>query len=439
MKRISVFFFVFLLATSIFSFLVRTSVGEEHVYGIASSVDLAKPVSEAYEYNMSGKYVNMVRNPGFEEGLEGWDKRQSWRPDLDMWSNITVDSTVSHSGKNSVRIEQHNFGYGYVRQIFYVGNQTVKYFRASAWARSDKATFEKQWFDLLVFVVYEDGKEERFDEQFSHGTHDWEYKSLLVSANETKRLNHVRVYVRFQEEGGVAWFDDVSFVWVDTDAQVRCVDKESESLANAEVEVYAGSELLSAKYTDENGTASFLLAANVTHSFLVYWSGMVVGSKDVRLFQATDLLILCDVSFETGKVTMALHDIFGQPLSGSVVEVYFRSLTSRQDLLVGQFATDSRGEVQFSVLLGSAELTVLLDHNGEVYESSKLISVEPETEIKIEVGLVKLAGQVLPVGQFVLYCILGFFLASIIATLLYDMYRWKRTAKVPIVKSERMK
>jgi len=369
------------------------------------------------------KYINLIENSGFEEGLDGWNIR------IGRGAEIDLDPTVSFSGNQSLRIRRTDYGYGYASQNFYFGNQTVKNFLLSGWAKSENATTRYHFFDLWGRAFYEDGESELYTRvEFSHGTHDWEYRSLAIAFNESKRVDYVTVYVRFQDEGGTVWFDDISFVWTDANVQVRCVDESSVSLINANIKLYSGVELIEERYTDENGIANFLLSTNNTYSLVIYWKGIVVERKDdVEVLNDVELLLSCDVSFETELVSIFLKDILGRSLQNKEVEVRFRLLTSTEYFLVEHFSTDENGKIEGSLLAGPGEIRVLFTSGGDVYEAKKVLVVGPNSNIELRFGFVNLFGLILPVADFALYSVVGVFLSITLPQLFYYIYCWKKS------------
>ena len=380
-----------------------------------------KIVASADDFYSVEKYVNVVENSGFEEVLEGWELR------VGRGAEIVVDPGVSLSGNPRLRIKRTDYGYGYARQRLYFGNRTAKNFLLSGWARSEFVTAKYHFFDLLAVPVYEDGSSEWSHVEFSHGTHDWEFKSLALSLNESKRVDNITIYVRFQDESGTAWFDDISFVWVDANVQVKCVDESSANLVNALVRVYSGLELLGERYTGENGTVDFLLSANDTYSFLVYWKGVVVERKDdVEVLEDVNLVFTCDVSFETVPFSLFLRDFFGQTLPNKAVEARFRPLTSTEDFLTEELRTDSDGKVECSLLVGPGEIRVSLASSGAIYEARKMLDVGSNSSVELRFDFVKLGGMILSVDDFILYSIVAVFLSVTFVLICYDIYGWKR-------------
>ena len=297
----------------------------------------------------------------------------------------------------------------------------------SGWAKSEGATEKYHFFDLLIISVYEDGDEEAAHVEFSHGTHGWEYMSLAVSFNESKRVNYITLYVRFQDESGTVWFDDISFIWVDANVRVKCVDESSVSVVNASVRVYFGSEFLSEKNTDENGTVGFLLSANNTYSFIVYWKGIVVEREDdVEVLKDVELTFSCSVSFETKRVSLFLKDVLGQALSNSEVEVHFRPLTTSEDFLKERFISDSNGKVECFVLVGAGEMRVLFPFHGVTYETSKIVVVNSDMNLVLKFAFIKLGGFIVSVRDFLLYSIVLAFVGAGMIVTLRDVYRWRK-------------
>jgi len=397
-----------------------------------SSSNMGAVALGAFDYNFTEKYVNLIRNPGFEQGLDGWEVWSSSQPNANppSWSNVTVDSSISHSGNNSVRITQHNFAYGHLVQRFYPSAQKMKFFAVSGWAKSENATFGSVWFDMLVDIYYDDGTAKSNKLEFSHGTHDWEYKSSLISADGTKTIKFIQVLVRFSEAGGTAWFDDISFAWVDSTVEITVLDKESKSLSNATAKAYQESSLAGETNTDENGKASFLLANNVTFSVAIYWEGSIVGGKTFKVSGDMQIVIPTDVSFETRRITVLIRDFFDQPLPNSIVEVRVRKLSSVNGSLVGQFVTDQFGNTEVSIPAAEQEeITALYTYDGKDFTAQTIVSLGLDSNALLKFPFIKLLGRILSVNDFIFYSIIFVFLGLGIFVVSYDLYRWKRKLK----------
>lgn len=410
---------LFLLLVVLFSF-TPAGVYNGRSFGVMAGVS-DNFVLSARNSSSVEKYVNLVNNSGFEAGLEGWNLR------VGKGAEIDIDPSISFSGSQSLMIKRTDYGYGYVSQRFDIGNQTAKNFLVSGWAKSEEATEKYHFFDLLIIPVYEDGDSDWLHVEFSHGTHGWEYMSLAVSLNESKRVDYITLYVRFQDESGTVWFDDIRLIWVDANVQVKCVDESSVNLVGAGVRVYFGSEFLSEKNTDENGTVGFLLSANNDYSFVVYWKGIVVGREDyVEVLKDVELTFSCNVSFETKRVSLFLKDVLGQVLSNSEVEVHFRPLTISQDFLKERFISDSNGKVEFLVLVGAGEMRVLFPFHGVTYETSKILIVNSDMNLVLKFDFLKLGGFIVLVRDFLLYNIVLAFVGAGMIVTLRDVYKWRK-------------
>jgi len=263
--------------------------------------------------------------------------------------------------------------------------------------------------------------------EFSHGTHDWEFRSLSVSLNESKRVSYIMLYVRFQETSGTVWFDDISLIWVDAGVRVRCVDESSANLVNTTVQAYLGLEFFGEGNTDENGTVEFLLSANNTYSFVVYWRGLVVYRVDgVEVLNDVDLLFSCSVSFGMATVSLFLKDFLGQALPSSEVRVRFRPLTATQDFLDEELVSDLDGKVEFYVPEGGGEMRVLFFSYSATYETRRIVRVNSNVTFTVKFDFLKFGGFVVSVRDFFLYSIVLVFLGAGAILVLRDVYKWRK-------------
>jgi hypothetical protein len=366
------------------------------------------------------RFTNLVKNPWFEEGLTGWETLAT------MGAEIAVESSPAG---NSVRISRSQYGYGYAKQRIDMGNVSAKYMYAEASAMSQNATASYQLFDFFVSVYYDDGTSVIFVNQFSHGTHDWEIKFLSFTVDDTKRINFIDFFVRFQDDSGIAWFDNVYLGWIDTYVRVKCTDKSFQSLSFALVKVYSGETFLIEKYTDENGTADFVLPIH-EKTFIVYWGGQIMAKQDFDVTQDTELLISSEVSAEIAEIRITLRDILNRPLPNTNVQIHYRPLKSPERFSSQQFLTDANGKVDSLVLLGSGEIVASIVYDGSTYEARTTMVATSETNVELHFNFVKLGSLVLQLDRLVLYVVLVFLLVVCTLAVSHTYYVRRRTVKM---------
>lgn len=372
------------------------------------------------EGDMSGagdisRHVNLLTNSGFEEGLEGWSIRVGG-------ASVDVDSTVSHSGTKSVRINRTEYGYGYLTQVLNMSGVRAKYLTAGGWALTENVAATRPYFDFFGTILYEDATSEQFGKTFSYEKEGWQHVFTSFSLDETKNLDSIQVFVRYQDDNGTVWFDDISVVWVDTYVEVRCMDEELKGIADAHVKVYDELNFLQEKYSDENGTVTFLLSANKTYTFVIYWKGLIVGREHVEISQDVDLVVPCDISFKMRDVFLIVRDSFNQPVSNSHVEIFFRPLTSVDESFVGNFLTDSDGNARCLVVPASGEISVLLTYDSNIYETAKIVVEKSNTTVMVQFDFVKLGGWIVPSSVFALYVIVSAFVGAATLVVSYDKF-----------------
>lgn len=420
MKKILIFAVIFLMIASA---SVLSSSGYPFEMYVHST--LKTPIAMA-ENDLLKRNVNLLNNSGFEQGLDGW------KATAGVGAEISVDSTVFHSGSSSLRFKQSGAPSTRLiptaRAVQTVSiNQTAKHFIASGWAKSKNATAATSMFELLVQMVYTDATSDKFNLHFSHGTHGWEYNSLFLSAREDKKIEYILCFLLFQELEGTAWFDDMSLVCIDTYVRIKLVDSESKGVADGLVKVFSDSELFGEKYTDQDGIADFLLAGNKTYNVIILLKGRFVTRKSIKITEDVELEFFSGITFRERDATFFLTDILGQPLSSISVEVHFRPITSTESFLVGQFLADSNGRVLCSLLEGPGEVSVFFENGGSVEKGTKIIIENSDTDETVKFGVVKFVWWILPASEFSLYGMAFAFVAVGAFVLSYDVYVWKKS------------
>eukprot|EP00127_Corallochytrium_limacisporum_P003512 Clim_evm140s149 gene=Clim_evmTU140s149 len=158
------------------------------------------------EFYLVGLDFNLIANPGFELGWNGWNRPvfdSGWRPEEDITRALEGSFTArmaSDTGGNDLAMVQS------VRPPF-----PMKSFELSGWSRAVNAIqasgtdFE---YSIYADVQLEDGSWDwgKFA-SFSRGSHDWQFKSTTVS--ESQNIQEVSVYCLFRKHTGEVLFDDI--------------------------------------------------------------------------------------------------------------------------------------------------------------------------------------------------------------------------------------
>lgn len=147
--------------------------------------------------------ANLVRNPGFEDGLAAWGGT----------TNFSLDTEVAHSGNASVRL--HNDTRAERAQI----SQTVTLnqeraapilVRVASRAEGVQGT-PGRGYCLYVDIYYTDGTPlygRIFP--FPTGTTDWQVGELVIEPE--KPIRNANVYLLLRDMAGTVWFDDVALM-----------------------------------------------------------------------------------------------------------------------------------------------------------------------------------------------------------------------------------
>ena len=150
-----------------------------------------------------------LQNPGFEEVVgnvaAGWQPRDS---------GYVIDSTEAHSGRYSVRFSNpdNDAGYrAYMLQAVELAQDAPRPVRVSGWtkAKDVPGKVDKE-YSLWVDAAFMSDTPWWGAAHLgcSVGTHDWEYREVVLVPPEP--LNCVYVHAVFRGHGGAAWFDDFS-------------------------------------------------------------------------------------------------------------------------------------------------------------------------------------------------------------------------------------
>lgn len=161
---------------------------------------------------------NLISNPGFEEGMEGyWIKESSW---------ASVDEEVAHSGFKSCRLEKM-FVCGYkitpgvdYEVSFYAKLKDVEGFFLRPYMKDEN--------NKSIFGGFLSSNLEKAKIVKAEGTHDWKLYSAVIEADKIHPDTAV-VRLPFTVEGdGTVWIDDISVVVKPREVTRKSVEKAPE-------------------------------------------------------------------------------------------------------------------------------------------------------------------------------------------------------------------
>ena len=146
---------------------------------------------------------NLIGNPGFEEGLEGWDEREE---------PIVRDEEVRFTGRYSCKSVGHADlqypDFHWVKSVEIPARPNVGY----QFSLMMKASFTEGSVAPSIREVGADGKTTAYHtgEKLGPGEYDWH--AVSRDFNSTHRAHHFQVYLIFQGVIGTAWYDDLKLV-----------------------------------------------------------------------------------------------------------------------------------------------------------------------------------------------------------------------------------
>ena len=147
----------------------------------------------------------LVVNDGFESGTSSWA----------AYGSYTIDSTVSHSGGQSVRCDNGSTpsNRGCSQLITFATPLNADFIRISGWSRAQNSQCSL-WqtgpdYSIYVDIIYIDDTALRGQKaNFYPGTHGWEYSEKLVEL--ALPVKEIRVYCLHRQATGIVWFDDIT-------------------------------------------------------------------------------------------------------------------------------------------------------------------------------------------------------------------------------------
>lgn len=149
-----------------------------------------------------------VQNGGFEEGdaapLPKW---WAWGEGYEIADGDGRDASRALRCVQKVTTEQHGAG-----QTIELNQKTARGLVASGWSRAREVDgTPNAGYSVYLDIEYMDSTflwgQAGY---FSTGTHDWEFRRLLIEP--VKPIRRVTIYPLFRGHSGTAWFDDFSLV-----------------------------------------------------------------------------------------------------------------------------------------------------------------------------------------------------------------------------------
>ncbi|MBI5831454.1 MAG: DUF4091 domain-containing protein, partial [Armatimonadetes bacterium] len=141
--------------------------------------------------------ANLLANAGFETDA-GWS---------DYGQPLTIDDTVAHSGRRSLRCALPTEGVAGAKQVITFDPPVQRPIRLRGWAKAERAVV-RQDFSLYCDVHYADGTPLWGQlAAFQPGTHDWQRAEFEFKP--AKPIASIEVFVLFRQAQGKVWFDDL--------------------------------------------------------------------------------------------------------------------------------------------------------------------------------------------------------------------------------------
>ncbi|MCA1604437.1 MAG: carbohydrate binding domain-containing protein, partial [Acidobacteria bacterium] len=161
----------------------------------------AVPLGSAFDigaHELQGASVNLLTNPGFEEGATGW---------LNVGNaNRTIVTSPTHMGAKALQMIAYSTRSSSVSQTFIVAPNTA--YSVSGWAKvqdiAGSAVLKVSWIDSA---------NQRINAKIvgtHRGTLDWtELTSILLSPTNAAKAQVVLTLKPEVDGTGTAWFDDI--------------------------------------------------------------------------------------------------------------------------------------------------------------------------------------------------------------------------------------
>ncbi|HZO91646.1 MAG TPA: carbohydrate binding domain-containing protein [Chthonomonadaceae bacterium] len=146
-------------------------------------------------------------NTGFETVVNG--SASGWSP---YWQGYVVDSTVRHSGVNSIKCVNTATTDRRGAFVLITLNQTTATpLSITGWSKASGVSGSADsFYSIYASMTYTDGTTADKYTPFATGTHDWQ--SVEVKLTPTKPVRSVKLHVLLNRHLGTVWFDDVVMV-----------------------------------------------------------------------------------------------------------------------------------------------------------------------------------------------------------------------------------
>jgi hypothetical protein len=155
---------------------------------------------------------NIISNPSFEDAVNGkptaWQE-SGWKRDPDI-SALSLDTSVAHSGKNSVKIVNMKENHAYYTQVVAVEEKSI--YKLSAWIKTENVGTQS----VGAAIGIKDKLDVGGDVRDTSGS----FKPAEMYVRTGSGITSFTVLVSVGWYGslntGTAWFDDVSLVKTDS-------------------------------------------------------------------------------------------------------------------------------------------------------------------------------------------------------------------------------
>ncbi|MCD6360108.1 MAG: hypothetical protein J7M38_04525 [Armatimonadetes bacterium] len=146
---------------------------------------------------------NLITNPGFEDGLEGWDERG--KP-------IVRDEEVRFTGRYSCKsvgsADLRYPDFHWVKSVDIPARPNTGY----RFSLMMKASFTAGTMSPSIREVGEDGKTTAYHTAVKLSPGDYDWHAVSRDFYSTGRAHHFQVYLIFRDVIGAAWYDDIKLV-----------------------------------------------------------------------------------------------------------------------------------------------------------------------------------------------------------------------------------
>jgi hypothetical protein len=166
--------------------------------------------------------TNVLKNPGFEEGTEGWEARGC---------KIEAVTTPVHSGSKAVKAFERTDGWQGVKQSLIGKVESGKTYKLSGWVRLDNSDSD----NIILSVEMEDDNPVQYIniETLTCSNTEWTELSGEFTPKPTGELKTLDIYFEGPAEDVNFFVDDVSVTEVSSGAAKAEPNKPAEVKPNA--------------------------------------------------------------------------------------------------------------------------------------------------------------------------------------------------------------